>query len=120
MSGPKTYEGGCHCGKIRYRVSLDLEAPVVVCNCSMCGRSGTMLAFGPASQFTLLSGEEALTSYKFNRQVIDHLFCSTCGIKSFARGEGRQGAAMVAVNVRCLDGVDLESLKINKYDGRDK
>jgi len=113
-----THEGGCHCGKVRYRVSIDLTGPVISCNCSMCGRGGTLLSFVPAAQFTLLAGEDALTDYKFNKHAIHHLFCSTCGIKSFARGKGRDGGDNVAVNVRCLDGVELDTLNVTKFDGR--
>ena len=113
------HKGGCHCGAVRYEVKVDLEKPVIACNCSMCGRAGTYLSFVPAADFQLLAGQDALTLYKFNRQHIDHLFCKTCGIKSFARGTARDGSRTVAVNVRCLDDVDLEKLKINHYNGKD-
>jgi hypothetical protein len=83
----------------------------------MCGRSGTLLTFVPASDFTLLSGEESLKDYQFNKKHIHHLFCTNCGIKSFARGSSPKGE-MVAVNVRCLEGVDVDSLAINHFDGR--
>ena len=81
-----TYKGGCHCGKVAYEVTADLSKPVISCNCSICGRKGTLLSFVPSDDFKLLSGEDSLTSYRFNRKVIDHLFCSTCGVTSFARG----------------------------------
>ena len=115
----QSHTGGCHCGKVRYQVQIDLSSPVLSCNCSMCGRSGTLLSFVPTAQFTLLSGEDALIDYQFNRHVIHHLFCKTCGIKSFARGKGKDGDT-VAVNTRCLDGVDLDALKVQKYDGKSK
>ena len=111
--------GGCHCGKVRYAVKLDLAKPVISCNCSMCGRSGTLLSFVPADQFTLESGEDVLTDYQFNRHVIHHTFCSVCGIKSFARGTGRDGPT-VAINTRCLDDVDLTKLKITPFDGKSR
>jgi hypothetical protein len=114
-----SYSGGCQCGKVRYQVQLDLSAPVVSCNCSMCGRAGTLLTFVPAGQFKLLSGEESLSNYQFNRHAIDHLFCKVCGIKSFARGKGKDGPT-VAVNARCLDGVEVSDLKINQFDGRSR
>jgi hypothetical protein len=117
MSELETYAGGCQCGKVRYEVKVDLGAPVIACNCSMCGRAGTLLTFVPADQFTLLSGEDALTDYQFNRHVIHHLFCKVCGIKSFARGAGK-GGPTVAINARCLDGVALEQLTIKPFDGR--
>lgn len=112
------HSGGCHCGKVRYEVDIDLEKPVISCNCSMCGRAGTLLSFVPASQFTLLSGGDALTDYKFNKMHISHVFCSTCGIKSFARGTARDGSPMIAVNVRCIDDVNLDALHIQKFDGK--
>ncbi len=113
------YMGGCQCGAVRYKVALDLDKEVITCNCSRCGRLGSMLAFAPASDFELLSGADATTEYLFNRNVIHHLFCSTCGIESFARGKRpSDGADVVAVNVRCLDDLDLEALKVKKVDGR--
>jgi hypothetical protein len=114
----QTYMGGCQCGKVRYQVKLDLEKPVISCNCSMCGRAGTLLTFVPASAFELLSGEDTLTDYKFNKHVINHVFCSVCGIKSFARGTGRDGSPTIAINARCLDGVDVAGLKVQSFDGR--
>ena len=112
------YAGGCHCGAVRYRTELDLSQPVIACNCSMCGRSGTLLAFVPADRFTLESGEDSITSYKFNNHIIDHLFCKKCGSKSFARGKAPDGSDTVAINARCLDDVDLKALKVQEYDGK--
>ena len=77
-----------------------------------------MLSFVPAAKFTLDKGEDHLTSYKFHRRHIDHLFCKTCGIKSFGRGKGPDGAEMVAVNVRCLDDVDLATVPTHAFDGK--
>jgi hypothetical protein len=117
MSEAKKYAGGCHCGKVRYEVKLDLTKPVMSCNCSMCGRAGTFLTFVPASEFTLLAGEEILTDYQFNRHAIHHLFCNVCGIKSFARGS-KGDQPMVAINARCLDDVDLSKLTVNQFNGK--
>lgn len=117
MAEANLHSGGCHCGAVRYDVTIDLSKPVISCNCSMCGRAGTLLSFVPATQFTLRSGEDSLTEYRFNRKSIAHLFCKTCGIKSFARGSMPDGTAMVAVNVRCIDGVELDKLNIQHYDG---
>ncbi len=120
MTELKTYEGGCHCGKVRYEVKLDLSQPTIACNCSICQKTGTMLSFVPVDSFTLKSGEKDLTNYQFNKKVIHHLFCSTCGVRSFARGTGPDGREMRAINVRCLDGVNLEQLKVMNYDGRSR
>ena len=113
------HEGGCHCGKVRYQVEIDLGGKVMACNCSMCGKKGTLLAFAPADKFKLLSGEDSLTHYKFNKMVIDHNFCSTCGVTSFARGE-KDGKPMFAINTRCLDGVDVGELDVMHFDGKSR
>jgi hypothetical protein len=120
MSELNSYTGGCQCGKVRYQVQVDLGKPVMACNCSMCGRAGTLLTFVPAQQFRLLSGEDELTDYQFNRHVIHHLFCKVCGIKSFARGKDRNGGDTVAINARCLDDVDVGKLEVTHFDGRSR
>jgi hypothetical protein len=112
-----THRGSCHCGAVRYTVELDTTQPANICNCSMCGRSGSMLMFVAPDKFTLEAGEANLTDYQFNKQNIHHLFCKTCGIKSFARGQGRTGP-MVAVNVRCLDDVDVFTQPTKQIDGK--
>jgi hypothetical protein len=119
MSTTPSHSGGCHCGAVRYRVELDLSKPVIQCNCSICARTGTLLAFVPESGFTLEKGEQNLTDYQFNKQVIHHLFCKTCGVRSFARGSGPNGP-MVAVNTRCLDDVDVTTLNIQHFDGKNR
>jgi hypothetical protein len=119
MSNEQTYKGGCHCGKVSYEVKADLgQAQIISCNCSICSKRGHLLTFVPAEHFRLLSGEGQLTDYQFNRKNIHHLFCPSCGVSSFARGTGREGKAMVAVNVRCLEGVELDKLKVTSFDGR--
>ena len=118
MSEPTRHQGSCHCGAVRYEVTLDLSKPVITCNCSMCARSGTLLAFVPTDQFRLVAGEDALRDYRFHQKVISHLFCTTCGIKPFARGKDPQGNDIAAINVRCLEGVDLDALQLFKYDGK--
>lgn len=117
MTDPQKHQGGCHCGAIRYEVTLALDK-VISCNCSMCQKRGSLLTFAPASAFTLKSGEGALTEYLFNKHMIHHLFCKICGILSFARGTAPDGTDTVAINARCLDDVDLDTLTIMKFDGR--
>jgi hypothetical protein len=117
MAQTNRYGGGCHCGKVRYRVTADL-AKVISCNCSICSKKGHLLAFVPADQFRLERGEGEQTDYLFNQQVIHHLFCKTCGIESYARGVGPDGKEMVAINVRCLDDVDLGASSVTEIDGK--
>ncbi|MFZ5896592.1 MAG: GFA family protein [Myxococcota bacterium] len=117
MSDLQNYSGSCHCGNVKYDVDLDLSGGVISCNCSICRRTGALLAFVPPEQFNLHSGADKVSDYQFNKKIIHHLFCSNCGIRAFCRGTGPDGKKMVSVNVRCLDGVDLDKLKINHYDG---
>lgn len=113
----KTYTGGCQCGAIRYEVDTELKS-AITCNCSRCGKLGAVLTFAPRSSFRLLQGENNLTEYTFNKHVIHHLFCKTCGIQSFAFGNGPDGAEVAAINVRCLDDLNLDELEIQKFDGK--
>ena len=113
----KTHDGGCHCGSVRFRVQLD-DNQALACNCSMCRRMGWLLTFVQATSFELLKGDDAVTDYQFGKKHIHHLFCATCGIRSFARGENPDGGGETfAVNLRCLDDLDLSTLQIQEFDG---
>lgn len=112
------HSGGCHCGKVRYEVEMNLENGLS-CNCSICLKRGSLLDFVPEAKFTLLKGGENLTDYQFNKKVIHHLFCKECGILSFSRGAMPDGTKMVAINLKCLDGIDLSQIKIQEYNGKD-
>jgi hypothetical protein len=110
------HSGACQCGAVAFDVTIDLSS-TLTCNCSRCRRLGTILAFAPWDAFTLKQGEDATTTYQFNKHVIDHKFCKTCGVQSYSRGVGRDGKPVAAINVRCLDGVDLDALKPKHWDG---
>jgi hypothetical protein len=84
----------------------------------MCSRKGILMAFISPDQFKLISGADALTDYQFNHKVIHHLFCSKCGIHSFARGKRRDGTEMVVLNARCLNQVDLSAVAVKQVDGK--
>jgi len=111
------YRGSCHCGKVAYEVEADIEQ-AFSCNCSMCSRRGSLLWFVPRDKFRLLSGEPELTTYTFNNHIIQHRFCRNCGIQSFAWGKERQGNAMAAINLRCLEGFEFEKVPVKHVDGR--
>ncbi len=113
----KQFTGGCQCGKVRYEVTADPDN-AMSCNCSRCSKVGWLVTFAPAAQFKLIAGEGETTDFQFHRKNIHHLFCKTCGIESYARGIGPDGASMVAINVRCLDGVDVSTLTPKSVDGR--
>ena len=114
----KTYTGGCHCGAVRFEVDMNLEG-AMACNCSLCSKRGWLLAFAPASSFRLLKGDDAQTEYQFNKKVIHHLFCKTCGTASFGRGMAPDGSETVAINLRCIDNLDLTTLPVMEYNGKD-
>ena len=114
-SAMPTYEGGCHCGRVRYRVAGDL-ANVTECNCSMCSMKGCLHLIVPKSAFELLSGGGDLTTYRFGTGVAQHHFCRHCGIHSFY--VPRSDPDKVDVNARCLDGVDASTLRPSHFDGR--
>jgi hypothetical protein len=109
--------GGCHCGSVRYEVTAD-PSQAIACNCSICSKKAYLLTFVSADQFKLLTPEYALTDYQFNKHNVHHLFCSTCGIQSFGRGTAPDGRAIVAINVRCLDGVEVSSVTVTNVDGK--
>jgi hypothetical protein len=112
-----THTGGCHCGQVRYTVTIDLSSPVS-CNCSICTKKGFLWAFAPASQFRLVSGEQILSEYTFNRHVIRHQFCRHCGTEAFAYGKAPDGSDVAAINVRCLDNIDIAALQPKQFDGK--
>lgn len=116
MAETKTLTGSCHCGRVSYEADADLSQ-VLSCNCSICRKRGLLLTFVPADKFRLKSGRDALIDYQFNKKVIHHLFCPTCGVEAFGRGIAPDGTPKVALNVRCLDGVDLDTLELRKFDG---
>jgi len=111
----KTFEGGCHCGSVRFRVTGDLTG-VSECNCSICAKKGFLHWIVPPEQFELLSGREDLATYTFNTGTAKHHFCRRCGIASFYIP--RSDPDKIDVNARCLDGVDLAAVRVTRFDGR--
>jgi hypothetical protein len=112
-----SHEGSCHCGRIAFEVEGDI-AEVLDCNCSLCRRRGGLLWFGPREALVLKTPESDLSTYTFNKHHIQHHFCANCGISTFGEADHpKTGERMVAVNVRSLPDIDLESLKVNPYDG---
>ena len=110
-----TYEGGCHCGRVRFRVTADLDR-VSECNCSMCTKKGIVHWIVEKSQVEVLSGADDLTTYRFNTGVARHTFCRHCGIHPFY--VPRSDPDKIDVNVRCLDGVDPASFTLDRFDGK--
>jgi hypothetical protein len=110
-----TYEGSCHCGRVRFRVTGTIADPSD-CNCSMCTKKGIVHWIVEKEQVEVLAGEDELTTYTFNTGVAKHTFCRHCGIHPFY--VPRSDPDKIDVNVRCLDGVDVGALRLRKFDGR--
>jgi hypothetical protein len=108
--------GGCHCGAVRFRAELpDPPVPALDCNCSVCSMTGFLHIMVPHEDFELVTGRRAMTSYRFGSGAAEHLFCSTCGVKSFYQPRSHPEAW--SVNANCLD--QQLQLAIGKFDGRD-
>ena len=113
-----TQTASCHCGGVKYEFDAEITS-ALECNCSICYRRASPLAFIPKSQFRLLTPEQNASTYTFNKHAIRHRFCSNCGIHMFGEGtDPKSGEAMCALNLRCIDGLDLDALPVHRYDGR--
>lgn len=111
------YQGSCHCGKIAFEVEGDIDG-ALACNCSICQRKGSLLWFVPRSALTLLTPERDIATYTFNKHQIKHRFCSTCGMHPYGEGAAPDGSVMAAINIRCLENIDLHAIPVQHYDGR--
>lgn len=116
MASKRSYSGSCQCGNITFSAELVL-GELVACNCSRCRRVGHLLAYLPESDFQVTIGEAGISEYRFNTGRIAHRFCPVCGIQPYAAGTAPDGTPSIAVNARCLDGVDLDALPIKRCDG---
>ncbi|MDI1338430.1 GFA family protein [Polaromonas sp.] len=113
------YKGSCHCGNIAFEVEGELTG-ALACNCSICSRKASLLWFVPRDRLRLLTPEGAMSTYTFNKHVIRHHFCPTCGMHPFGEGVDPQGNKTAAVNIRCLENIDLASVPVQQFDGRSK
>lgn len=111
------YRANCHCAKVAIEFEGEI-AEVVSCNCSICQRKGSLLWFIPLDRLALLSDHDAASSYEFNQHRIRHRFCPVCGIHPYAEGVDPKGNAVAAINVRCVEGIDLTALEVKHFDGR--
>jgi hypothetical protein len=110
------HAGGCHCGRVRFEVEAPAGLELLECNCSMCSRSSFLHLIVPRDRFRLIAGEDALVEYRFGTGVARHLFCGTCGVKSFYVPRSHPDG--YSVNARCLDPGSVTSMTIRPYDGR--
>jgi hypothetical protein len=111
------YQGSCHCGRVKFEVEGEING-AMACNCSMCQRKGSLLWFVPREKLHVLTPENDAATYMFNKHVIKHRFCPACGIHPYGEGTDPKGNSMAAINIRCLEGIDLAAIPVKNYDGR--
>jgi hypothetical protein len=111
------HKGSCHCGRIEFEVDGEIQG-AMECNCSICQRAGALRWFVPRSALTLLTPEDAASTYTFNKHAIRHRFCPVCGMHPYGEAKDPQGNEMAAINIRCLEGIDLAAIPVQHFDGR--
>jgi hypothetical protein len=119
------YEGSCHCGRVRFEIEAEIDH-VRVCDCSVCKKRGALNHRIPKEKLNLFTPWEDLVLYQWGSKTAKDFFCPTCGILPFRRPsdptpeeilEGSNPFDGWAVNVRCLEGIDLDSIPIKKVYG---
>jgi hypothetical protein len=114
LAMPK-YEGGCHCGAIHFEVTAEIR-DLVVCNCSICARAGYIHWEVDPEQFSLRTSQQEIENYRFGTMTSQNYFCRTCGMSPFRRS--RSAPEKININLRCVDGVDVEAFPVQHFDGR--
>lgn len=109
-----TYQGGCHCGRVRFEVIIN-KYEAIDCNCSICSKKGFLHLIVPSENFTLLQGNDYLTTYTFNTKIAKHTFCRVCGIHAFYQPRSHPNS--IDVNIRCLDEKIISKFDIKAFDG---
>ncbi len=110
------YQGGCHCGRVRFEIDAEIGT-ILDCNCSICAKKGFLHLIVDPQQVRMLSPADAVSLYQFNTKTAKHYFCPVCGISAYYIP--RSHPDKIDVNVRCLEGVELEGLTIVPFNGRE-
>ena len=112
-----THTGSCHCGTISFEVEGEIDGGLA-CNCSICSRRASLLWFVPRANLRLKTPEQNAGTYLFNKHVIKHRFCPACGIHVYGEGTDPKGNAVAAVNLRCIQDIDLAAIAVRHFDGK--
>lgn len=112
-----TYTGSCHCGNIAFEVEGTIDSGLA-CNCSICSRRASLLWFVPRASLKLKTPDAAAGTYLFNKHGIKHRFCPACGIHAFGEATDPKGNAVAAVNLRCIENIDLTAIPVRQFDGK--
>ncbi|HAK52776.1 MAG TPA: hypothetical protein DCM54_12865 [Gammaproteobacteria bacterium] len=110
----KTYHGSCHCGAVQFEVDLELDH-VRVCDCSLCRKRGALNYRVEEAQIRVLTPLDEMTLYQWNTKTAKDYFCPRCGILPFHRP--RTAPDLRTVNVRCLDGIDVDAIPRQSVEG---
>ncbi|KAI1970858.1 hypothetical protein LOZ53_005536 [Ophidiomyces ophidiicola] len=135
---PHTYNGGCHCGAVRYQVVLDrANLQGGRCNCTICHKKGSLIFQVSESTVTLLKPASftspELGDYTFGSGSAHHYFCKTCGVSMFAKSSyvlDGKAADFLTVNGLTIDQsvgdegeteeegkLDLSGVKVRYWNG---
>ena len=116
--GPKLHSGGCHCGAVRYQVTIDTQQGGR-CNCSICNKVAQLGGTVVPDAFRLVAGAESISRYVWGSQVGSRAFCKLCGVHCFGEGHLKElGGDFVSINYNTLDDVDPSQVRVVYWDGR--
>ena len=114
------YRGSCHCGTIAFEVEGEINSGMA-CNCSLCERKGSLLWFVPRNSLRLSTPEEDSRVYTFNKHLLKHRFCPTCGIHPYAEGKDPKGSEMAAINIPLPAKASIcAAIPVTHFDGRSR
>ncbi|KAL5340932.1 Mss4-like protein [Aspergillus crustosus] len=113
------YQGRCHCGNVKFSFTMPVpieENEVVKCNCSICTKNGYLMIYPNLSDATFDHPKDSVQEYRFASKMYPHFFCKSCGSSLYAKGP--EGSDMLAVNIRFVEGLDIDKLKLKPFDGK--
>ena len=96
------YQGTCHCGDVCFKIFTDsVFLDLYRCNCTLCMKKAIIMKPISEKFFFLLKGKNSLSSYKWNKKIAEHYFCSNCGVYTHHRR--RRNPSQISINFACLN-----------------